>query len=96
MFKNKKKELPVKPLHYDISLDVDTEKNGDINLNWNVHHDGDESEFSAEDFSISLMTVMIIKAKEHGMTQEETKTMLAQTVDMLYNGYKEVDDKEDK
>ena len=41
------------------------------------------------------MIVMIAQAKKNSMTQKETQAMFAKEIDLLYNGYEEITDKED-
>lgn len=96
MPKNKKQESLPNDVHYNIGLDVYSSKDGSLNVNWNVTHDGEGKDFESEDLIIAIMTIMITQAKKHSMTQKETQAMFADTIDTLYNGYEEITDKEDK
>ena len=95
MSKNKKQESLSNDVHYDIGLDVYSSKDGSLNVNWNVTHDGEVKDFESEDLIIAIMTVMIVQAKKNSMTQKETQAMFAKEIDLLYNGYEEITNKED-
>lgn len=95
MSKNKKQESLLNDVHYNIGLDVYSSKDGSLNVNWNVTHDGEVKDFELEDFIIAIMIVMIAQAKKNSMTQKETQSMFAKEIDLLYNGYEETTDKED-
>ena len=94
MSKNKKQESLPNDIHYNIELDVHSSKDGSLNVNWNVTHDGEAKDFESEDLIIAIMTVMIVQAKKNSMTQKETQAMFAKEIDLLYNGYEEIDSKE--
>ncbi len=95
MSKNKKQESLLNDVHYNIGLDVYSSKDGSLNVNWNVTHDGEVKDFELEDLIIAIMIVMIAQAKKNSMTQKETQSMFAKEIDLLYNGYEETTDKED-
>lgn len=94
MSKNKKQESLPNDVHYNIELDVHSSKDDSLNVNWNVTHDGEAKDFESEDLIIAIMTVMIVQAKKNSMTQKETQAMFAKEIDLLYNGYEEIDSKE--
>ena len=90
------KELLPNDVHYDIGLDMHISKDGSLNLTWNVTHDGEAKDFESEDLIIAIMIVMITQAKKNSMTQKEAQAMFAKEIDILYNGYAEITDKESK
>lgn len=96
MSKNKKQESLPNDVHCDIALDMYSSKDGSFSVNWNVTHDEEAKDFESEDLIMAIMIVMIAQAKKNNMTQTETQAMFAKTIDLLYNGYEEITDKEDK
>ena len=94
MSKNKKQESLPNDVHYDIGLDVYSIKDGSLGVSWNVAHNGEVKDFESEDLIIAIMIVMIAQAKKNSMTQKETQAMFAKEIDLLYNGYEEIDSKE--
>ena len=69
-------------------------KDGSLNVSWNVTHNGEVKDFESEDLIIAIMIVMIAQAKKNSMTYKETQAMFAKEIDLLYNGYEEIDSKE--
>ena len=49
MSKNKKQESLPNDVHYNIGLDVYSSKDGCLNVNWNVTHNGEVKDFESED-----------------------------------------------
>ena len=92
---NKKQESLPNDVHYDIGLDVYSIKDGSLGVSWNVTHNGEVKDFKSEDLIIAIMIVMIAQAKKNSMTYKETQAMFAKEIDLLYNGYEEITDKED-
>ena len=95
MSKNKKQESLLNDVHYDIGLDVYSIKDGSLGVSWNVTHNGEVKDFKSEDLIIAIMIVMIAQAKKNSMTYKETQAMFAKEIDLLYNGYEGITDKED-
>ena len=69
MSKNKKQESLPNDVHYNIGLDVYGSKDGSLNVNWNVTHDGEAKDLKSEDLIIAIMTVMIVQAKKNSLYQ---------------------------